>query len=221
MRAAAAYYPWLSVQDPFGGSASPLRSIPPCGNVAGVISRLDRERGAQYTPANVTVADAMDVTVGYALAEHAALNEAGVNVLRCMPGQGIQVWGGRTLYPDPDKQEPGKQFIAHRRLVHRLVRAIRCVAEPLVFESNGPVLWLALTRAITSVLLEAYRAGGLKGSRPDEAFVVQCDATNNPPDAIDRDEVLCEIQLAPAAPMEFITLRVSLSAAGSLDVFEK
>jgi hypothetical protein len=221
LRAAAAYYPWLSVEDPFGGSASPLRSIPPSGHVAGAISRLDRERGAQYTPANVTVADALDVTVGYALAERAALNEAGVNVLRCMPGQGIQVWGGRTLYPDPDKQEPGKQFIAHRRLVHRLVRAIRFVAEPLVFDSNGPVLWLALTRAITSVLLEAYRAGGLKGSRPDEAFLVQCDATNNPPDAIDRGEVLCEIQLAPAVPMEFITLRVSLSAAGSLDVFEK
>ncbi|CAB3778754.1 hypothetical protein LMG28614_00716 [Paraburkholderia ultramafica] len=221
LRSAVAYHPWLSVQDPFGGTARPLRSIPPCGHVAGVISRLDRERGAQYTPANVTMADVMDVTGVYNLAERAALNEAGVNVLRCISGQGIQIWGGRTLYPDPFKQEPGKQFIAHRRLIHRLVRAIRRVAEPLVFESNGPALWLALTRAITTVLVEAYRAGGLKGSRPDEAFLVHCDATNNSPDAVDRGEVLCEIQVAPAVPMEFITLRVSVSAAGSLDVFEK
>ena len=89
-----------------------------------------------------------------------------------------------------------------------------------MFETNGPVLWLTLTRAITTVLVEAYRAGGLKGSRPEEAFQVRCDTTNNPPDAIDRGEVLCEVDLAPAAPMEFITLRVSLSATGSLDVFE-
>jgi phage tail sheath protein FI len=82
------------------------------------------------------------------------------------------------------------------------------------------VLWLTLTRAITTVLVEAYRAGGLKGSRPEEAFQVRCDATNNPPGEIDRGEVLCEVDLAPAVPMEFITLRVSLSAAGSLDVFE-
>jgi hypothetical protein len=33
--------------------------------------------------------------------------------------------------------------------------------------------------------------------------------------------VLCEIDLAPAVPMEFITLRVALSASGTLDVFEK
>jgi hypothetical protein len=220
LRSAGAYHPWLSVQDPFGGTAKPLRSIPPSGHVAGVISRLDRERGAQYTPANATVADAMDVTTGFALSERAALNEAGINVLRCMPGKGIQVWGGRTLYPDPYQQEPGKLFIAHRRLIHRLVRAIKRVAEPLVFETNGPVLWLTLTRAITTVLAEAYRAGGLKGSRPEEAFRVRCDAMNNPPDEIDRGEVLCEVDLAPAVPMEFITLRVSLSAAGSLDVFE-
>ena len=32
-------------------------------------------------------------------------------------------------------------------------------AEPLVFDTNGPALWLKLVRAITSVLLEAYRAG--------------------------------------------------------------
>ncbi len=168
----------------------------------------------------------MDVLVGLSLAERAALNDAGVNALRCVPGAGIQVWGGRTLYLDaetgePDTRQPGKLYIAHRRLVHRLVRAIRRVAEPLVFESNGPPMWLAVTRAITTVLVEAYRAGGLQGSRPEEAFQVLCDATNNPPDAIERGEVLCEIRLAPAVPMEFLTIRVSLSAAGSLDVFEK
>ena len=75
------------------------------------------------------------------------------------------VWGGRTLNLDVDRR-----FVVYRRLIHRLVRAIRRVAEPLVFDTNGPELWLALARSITSVLLEAWRAGALKGDQPSEAF---------------------------------------------------
>jgi hypothetical protein len=220
LRASVAYYPWLSVQDPLGGTARPLRALPPCGHVAGLISRYDRERGAHYTPANATLDGAIDVTTGFALTERAALNELGVNVLRCVPGRGIQVWGGRTFYKDPLGDDQWL-YIAHRRLIHRLIRAIRQVAEPLVFENNGPVLWLALTRAVTTILVEAYGAGGLKGDRPEQAFRVRCDAATNPPEEIELGRVLCEIDLAPAVPMEFITLRVALSASGTLDVFEK
>jgi phage tail sheath protein FI len=215
-RAAAAYHPWLAVQDPLGGTANPLRQIPPCGHVAGLISRYDRERGAHYTPANATLEGAIDVATSYALEERASLNGAGVSVVRCMPGRGVQVWGGRTLNCD----DPWR-FVAHRRLIHRLVRTIRQVAEPLVFDNNGPALWLALARAVTTILVEAYRAGGLKGDRPDQAFRVRCDATNNPPEETDLGRVLCEIDVAPAVPMEFITLRVALSDSGTLDVFEK
>jgi hypothetical protein len=221
LRAAIAYYPWLSVQDPLGGTARPLRSLPPCGHVAGLISRYDRERGAHYTPANATLDDAIDATTGYALAERAALNELGVNVLRCVLGRGIQVWGGRTLHRDPLEGDHRWLYIAHRRLIHRLIRAIRQVAEPLLFENNGPVLWLLLTRAVTTILAESYAAGGLKGDRPEQAFRVRCDAGNNPPEERELGRVLCEIDLAPAVPMEFITLRVTLSASGTLDVFEK
>ena len=84
------------------------------------------------------------------------LNDAGVDLIRCFPNQGLLVWGGRTL-----GTEPGDIFVAHRRLLHRLVRSIRAVAEPLVFDVNGPELWLTLVRAITTVLLQVYRAGGL------------------------------------------------------------
>jgi phage tail sheath protein FI len=214
-RAAAAYHPPVSVLDPLGGAAQPLRTIAPGGHVAGLISALDRSRGAHYTPANATLDGVVDVFSSYDLAERTALNDAGINLLLCKPGQGVQVWGGRTLLD----QAQGR-YIAHRRLIHRLVRAARRVAEPLVFETNGPSLWLALVRAITSVLLEAWRAGGLQGARAEEAFQVRCDATNNPQAQQDLGIVVCEISLAPAVPMEFITLRISLSAQGALDVFE-
>ncbi len=212
------YHPRLRVLDPLGGIAAPLRAISPVGHVAGVISRLDRERGAHHTPANAVLLDAVDLDPLYEPEEQAALAMGGVNPVRCTSNQGLMVWGGRTAL-DPTLG-PTNLFVAHRRLVHRLVRAIRRVAEPLVFEVNGPDLWLALVRAITTVLLEAWRAGALQGERPEQAFLVRCDETTNPTESEDVGFVTCEVRLAPAAPMEFITLRVALSREGRLEVVE-
>jgi phage tail sheath protein FI len=214
-RAAATYHPRLTIQDPLGGIRHPLRNVPPSGHVAGVISRLDRQRGAHYTPANAEIFGTVDITQKFAPVEQARFNSGGVNLLRCSAGNGLVVWGGRTLNLDVDRR-----FVVYRRLIHRLVRAIRRVAEPLVFDINGPELWLALARSITSVLLEAWRAGALKGDQPAEAFRVQCDEKLNPPEEQDLGRVHCEIAVAPATPMEFIELRVSLSGDGRLEVFE-
>ncbi len=210
-RSAALYHPWVRVPDPLGGVAKPTRDIPPCGHVAGVMSLLDRERGPGSTPANSPLIGVLDLREDYMNAEQALLNPFGVDLLRCVPAIGVSVWGGRTL----DRTTP---FVAHRRLVHRLVRAIRRVAEPLAFETNGPVLWFAFVRAITAVLLDAWRAGALAGTRPEEAFGVVCDATTNPPEEIDAGRCLCNIELAPAVPMEFILIRVALARDGSLEV---
>ena len=95
------------------------------------------------------------------------------------------------------------------------------VAQPLVFEINGPELWLTLVRGITAVLLEAWRAGALKGARAEEAFRVTCDDDTNPPDQRDLGRVICVIEFAPATPMEFITLRIELGREGNLEVFER
>jgi hypothetical protein len=213
-RAGAVYYPGLLVPDPLGGQTAPLRAIPPSGHVAGVISQMDRDRGAFYTPANVVLDEAVDLDPPLAEPEQEAVFGAGLNLLRCAPGRGLQVWGGRTLDPDP-----AHRYVAHRRLLHRLVRAVHQVADPLVFDVNGPELRLSLVRAVTSVLLAAFRAGALAGNRPQDGFRVTCDGTNNPPGA-DPGEVVCDIAVAPAVPMEFIHLRLLVAPQSQLEVIE-
>jgi uncharacterized protein len=219
--ATAAYHPWLSIQDPLGTPAKPLRVLPPSGHVAGVISRLDRERGAAVTPANASIEGAVDLSRRPATEERVRLYQLGVNLLACQSGRGLVVWGGRTLGGELDSATPLRPtFVAHRRLIHRLVRAIRLTARPLVFDANEPRLWFALARGATTVLLQAWRSRALKGDRPEQAFRVRCDAELNTPQVIERGQVICEVSLAPAAPMEFITVRVALSADGQLEVAE-
>jgi hypothetical protein len=212
LRACAVYYPALLVPDPLGGPTAPLRAVPPSGHVAGVMSRLDRERGAYYTPANATLDGAVDLNPVLTEPEQLAVFGTGLNLLRCAPGRGLLVWGGRTL-------DPSHLYVAHRRLLHRLVRAVHRVADPLVFDVNGPQLRLILVRAVTSVLLAAFRAGALAGARPQEGFQVVCDSSNNPPGG-DPGQVVCDIAIAPAVPMEFIYLRLLADPQSGLEVIE-
>jgi phage tail sheath protein FI len=214
-RAGAVYYPGLLVPDPLGGLTAPLRILPPSGHVAGVISRLDRDIGAYYTPANVVLEEAVDLDPPLTEPEQEVVFGAALNLLRCAPGRGLQVWGGRTL----DVTSSNVSYIAHRRLLHRLVRAVHQVADPLVFDVNGPELRLSLVRSVTSVLLAAFQSGALAGDRPQDGFQVTCDGTNNPPDA-DPGQVVCDIAFAPAVPMEFIHLRLLMGLQSQLEVIE-
>ena len=211
---AAVYHPRLRLRANPDGTDDSLVTVPSAGHVLGVIARLDIERGPHHTPANAVLLEAVDLDPGFPVPQQVRLFEAGVNLLRCSPGRGIQVWGGRTL-----STAPGGLYIAHRRLLHLLVRAIRGTASPLVFEVNGPQLRLTLVRGITSVLLAAFRAGALAGDRPEEAFQIICDERNNPPEQA-PELVVCDVEVAPAVPMEFIRIRVILGQERGLEVLE-
>ncbi|MEV4319026.1 phage tail sheath subtilisin-like domain-containing protein [Actinocrispum sp. NPDC049592] len=191
--AAAVYFPALR---------TPTATVPASGHIAGVIARLDAERGAHHTPANAVVLEAVDLATELPEPQQARLFEANVNLVRCTRGRGLVVWGGRTL----------NGFVAHRRLIHLITRAIRRVATPLVFDTNTPELRLTLVRAVTSVLLEAFRAGALKGTRPEEAFRITVDD--------DPEQIVCHVEVAPAVPMEFILLKLVLGQDRALEVIE-
>ena len=51
-------------------------------------------------------------------------------------------------------------------------------------------------------------------------FVVQCDEQNNPREEADLGRTHCDVALAPAVPMEFIHIRLSLGANGLFEVVE-
>jgi hypothetical protein len=214
-RALAAYAPWLVAENLAPRAIDRYVPTNPVGHVCGLISALDRARGSGWAPANALVNDAIDIAVTACDDEQAFAVSRQVNLLRCRPGGGLEVWGARTLDTGDGRQ------IAHRRLVHRIVRAIRRVAEPLVFDPNTQLLWFMVVRGVSRVLLEAFRNGFLQGETPDQAYRVRCDETTNAQDTIDAGEVVCEIEIAPAVPMEFITLRLTLGPQGLLEVVEQ
>ena len=210
-RSVAAYHPLLRVAG--ANERDPSIPIPATGHVAGIASRLDRERGPGRSPANVNIEDIVDLATNVTTADLAALSALQINPIRCVHGRGLQVWGARTLDAD------NSRFIAHRRFVHRLVRCFRGIGEALVFEANTIETRLSVERGITTVMLQAFRSGALAGASPAEAFDVRCDATTTPAD-IDAGRMICVTTFVLANPIERISVRLALGDQGHLEVTE-
>lgn len=197
----ALYYPWLKISNG--------QLVPPSGHIAGVFSRSDSRVGVFKAPANEEVLGVLDLgvrnepslTVDNRIQDE--LNPQGVNCLRAFPGRGIRVWGARTLSRDLDWR-----YVNVRRLVLTINRWIEMNMAWASFESNTPQLWVRIKRELNGYLAELWQAGGLAGSKAEEAFFVKCDAETNPPEIREAGQAVTLIGLAPGRPAEFLIVRI-------------
>ncbi|GAA3553310.1 phage tail sheath family protein [Kribbella ginsengisoli] len=204
---AALYWPWVKVSDPRSGK--PLM-MPPSGHVAGVWARNDDTRGVHKAPANEVIRGVLDLQSSLTRGEHDQLNPIGVNCLRFFPGQGIRIWGARTLSSDPEWR-----YLNVRRLFNYLEKSILGGTNWVVFEPNDPFLWSSVERIIGMFLRRVWRTGALFGRTPEEAFYVKCDAENNPPESRDAGILTVDIGVAPVKPAEFVVFRLAQFAEGT------
>ncbi len=204
---AAMYYPWVKVMDPVLGKGI---FIPPSGSIAGIWARNDDTRGVHKAPANEVVRGALSLEIQLTKGEHDQLNPDGVNCLRSFPGQGIRVWGARTLSSDPEWR-----YLNIRRLFNFVESSILGGTNWVVFEPNDPKLWDAVTRTVTMFLRRVWRDGALFGRTQAEAFFVKCDEENNPPENRDAGILTVEIGIAPVKPAEFVVFRISQFNGGA------
>ncbi len=204
---AALYWPWVKVFDPSSGKP---KFVPPSGHMAGIWARNDDERGVHKAPANEVVRGAIALELQITKGEHDQLNPSGINVIRSFPGRGIRVWGARTLSSDP-----AWRYLNVRRLFNYVEESILEGTQWVVFEPNDLDLWQRVKRTANSFLLGVWRDGALFGATPAEAFYVKCDSETNPPDVIDRGQLVVEIGIAPVKPAEFVIFRIAQFSGGA------
>ncbi len=202
---AATYYPWLVVVDPVSGAKI---TAPPSGHMAGVWARVDAARGVHKAPANTNIIGALDLIRRVGRGDQELLNPAGVNCIRYFTGEGILVWGARTLAPESSEF----RYINVRRLTNLIKESILAGTRWAVFEPNHHPLWAALRRDATAFLMNIWRDGALVGRTPQEAFFVKCDEETNPPEVRDAGMVVTVIGIAPVKPAEFVVFKLMQSA---------
>jgi Bacteriophage tail sheath protein len=206
---AAFYYPWIDVLDPVTGRTLP---IPPTGHIAGVIARVDAERGVHKAPANEELRGVTGLEFSIADSTQDVLNPRGVNAIRDFraAGRGIRVWGARTMSSDPEWK-----YVNVRRFLTFLQLSIDKGTQWAVFEPNGESLWNNVRASISDFLLQLWSTGALMGNKPEQAFFVKVDRTTMTQDDIDNGRMICIIGVAPLRPAEFVIFRIGqLTAAG-------
>jgi hypothetical protein len=94
------------------------------------------------------------------------------------------------------------------------VRWIDLNLADTVFEPHTPRLWDRITRELTAYFTDLVRRGALSAPPDGPAFYVKCDAETNPQDIQEAGMIVTEIGLMPAAPAEYIVIRIIHGPAG-------
>ncbi len=204
---AAMYHPWLEIFDPLDKKNI---AIPPSGSMLGIYARSDNTRGVHKAPANEVVRACVGLDCQFNKGEQDILNPKGVNLIRAFSGQGIRVWGARTI-----TSNGSWKYINVRRLFIFIEETIKANTNWAVFEPNDEVLWVRVKRTITVFLSGLWRNGSLAGSSPDEAFFVNIGRSSMSQDDIDNGRLVCVIGVAPVKPAEFVIFRITQKTSDS------
>jgi hypothetical protein len=119
-----------------------------------------------------------------------------VNPVVTFPGQGTYLYGDKTFTQEPTAF--GR--INVRRLFITIEKAISKVAQYSLFEINDVFTQNQLKNQINPYLK------GIMGARGITDFIVICDATNNTPQVVDSNQLLCGIYVKPARSINFLRL---------------
>ena len=165
-------------------------------------------RGALSGISNLGVVNAENEFVPVALNQGArdALYEKSINPLVNFPGQGLYIWGQKTLYP----QSSALDRVNVGRLLAYLRERFDVIARPFIFEPNDK-----RTRDRALGVFNSFLADMLS-KRALYDFLVVCDETNNTPARIDRNELYIDVAIEPVKAAEFIYIPVRVVNTGAI-----
>ncbi|MCI1550340.1 MAG: phage tail sheath family protein, partial [Prevotella sp.] len=96
------------------------------------------------------------------------MNGKAVNAIRTFIGEGIKVWGARTL----DGNSQDWRYINVRRTMMFLKESIENAAKVYVFEPNTANTWINVKSMLDNFLRSVWKRGGLAGATPEDAYEV-------------------------------------------------
>jgi hypothetical protein len=175
------------------------RYVPLNGDIAGLCARTDNVRDPWFSPAGFNrgqILNAIKLSWNPTKAQRDELYKNGINPVVAFPGEGIILYGDKTMQMKPSAFDR----INVRRLFIVLEKAIAIAAKYSLFEFND-----SFTRAQFISMVEPFLRD-VKGRRGIYDFSVICDETNNTAEVIDTNRFVGDIYIKPARSINFIQL---------------
>ena len=202
---AATYYPWVKVLDSVKGKPT---WVPPSVVLPGVYAQNDRIGQEWFAPAGLNrggLTEVLEAKTRLTNLERDDLYENRVNPIASFPGQGVVVFGQKTLQGKPSALDR----INVRRLLINLRKFIASTSRFLVFEQNTSALRSRFLNIVNPYMEQVQANAGLS------AFRVVMDETNNTPDVVDRNQLVGQIFIQPTKTAEFIVLDFVVQPTGA------
>ena len=204
-RNAALYFPRVVQADPLR-EGQPDTFVP-CGIVAGVMARLDTQRGVWKAPAGLDAAinGVQGLSANLTDAENGLINPLGINCIRSFPAAGRVVWGARTMR-GADQLGDEYKYVSVRRLALFIEESLYRGTQWVVFEPNDESLWAQIRMNVGSFMQTLFRQGAFQGQSPRDAYFVKCDSETTTQNDINQGIVNILIGFAPLKPAEFVII---------------
>jgi len=202
---AATYWPWVQIGDSQTGQ---FRWVPPSVVMSGIYAFNDKIAAPWFAPAGLNRGGLDTVIQAERKLTHAnrdTLYDSNVNPIATFPGQGVVVWGQKTL----QKKASALDRVNVRRLMIKVKKFIAASSRFLVFEQNNAATRQRFLNIANPYLEQVQAQSGLN------AFRVMMDESNNTPDIVDRNILYGQIFLQPTRTAEFIVLDFTIQPTGA------
>jgi hypothetical protein len=201
----ACYYPWIQL---FNSNLGKTVWAPATTVMGGVLAFNDQVGAEWFAPAGLNrggVPSVLRAERKLSQADRDTLYSANVNPLATFPGEGVVVFGQKTL----QRRQTSLDRVNVRRLLIALKGFIGQVGNNLVFEQNTNATRNRFLAQVNPYLESVVQRQGLF------AYKVVMDDTNNTPDVIDRNQLVGQIYIQPTKTAEFIILNFNVLPTGA------
>ena len=202
---AATYWPWIQLYSSTLGKAvwAPASTV-----MGGVLAFNDQVGAEWFAPAGLNrggVPSVLKAERKLSQNDRDNLYNGNVNPLATFPGEGVVVFGQKTL----QRKATALDRVNVRRLLIALKDFIGQVGKNLVFEQNTNVTRNRFLAQVNPYLESVVQRQGLY------AYKVVMDDTNNTADVIDRNQLVGQIYIQPTKTAEFIILNFNVLPTGA------
>jgi hypothetical protein len=202
---AATYFPWVQL---YNSNLGKNVWATPTTVIGGVLAFNDQVGAEWFAPAGLNrggVPSVLRAERKLSQADRDTLYSANVNPLATFPGEGVVVFGQKTL----QRRATSLDRVNVRRLLIALKDFIGQVGNNLVFEQNTNATRNRFLAQVNPYLESVVQRQGLY------AYKVVMDDTNNTPDVIDRNQLVGQIYIQPTKTAEFIILNFNVLPTGA------
>lgn len=201
----ATYWPWVQM---YSSNLGKTVWCPPATVIGGVYAFNDQVGAEWFAPAGLNrggISSVLKAERKLSQADRDTLYAANVNPLATFPGEGVVVFGQKTL----QRKQTALDRINVRRLLIALKDFIGQISNGLVFEQNTTVTRNRFLSQVNPYMESVVQRQGLY------AYKVVMDESNNTADVIDRNQLVGQIYIQPTKTAEFIILNFNILPTGA------